>query len=1279
MLQGVVHQEAILPSDTTMKLERQKMKILTTKGDSTAYLKSLAAKISAAIILTMNANAATPYVMSGGNYSEGFSDIANWTNNFASGTGTAPWSSVGINTTGTSVTSGVRTTKSSATFSATTSGGVQKGTGNLVFLSTGSSATPEAVAADLLLDFTGRTAGTLSFDWSAIDNSSGTRPTSLRVFWSTDGSTFTEIAGAQLLDKLSSDSGSITNVALPSNFDNSATARLRFYNHAGTITGAGSRDKIAIDNLSITSTGAPILTLPTSPADNAIAVDINTNLVATFNVAMQKGTTGNITIKKTSDASIEETIDITSSAVTIVGAVVTIDPSVTLAYSTEYYVTIDADALKDTATITNNYGGLSSTTAWSFTTVGAVADTTPPTMTPTTPADNATNIALNSNLVATFDETVQKGTGNVYIKKSTDDTLVQQIDIATAAVTINGAIVTIDPPNDLAYDTEYYVTIDSGAIKDLASAPNNYAGLSDKTLWNFKSIADTAPPTLLTVNPTDNSTNVPVVANLVATFSESVQKGTGFITIKKTSDDSVVQQIDVTTAAVTILDAVVTIDPPSDLTPGTGYYVTIDLGAIKDSATTPNNYDGLSDKTLWNFYSIPAAITPGQVVISQVYGGGGNAGATYTHDFIELHNNSNSPIDITGWSVQYASSSGSFGAKTDLIGNIPAGGYFLVQGASTAAVGAALPTPDIIGTLSLSGTNGKVALIGNNTLLASGGPASATISDFVGYGTATLFEGSAAAPTASNSLAVVRQNSGTLDTNVNSFDFITAVPAPRNSTTPAYNAPIDGSGLATLANLTPASPFLNSSVFGSNLASQTVAITLSGTFPNSTLSEITIDVPTAFTGLAIGNVSLAGTGSASVTGNTITISGAALTTANTLTITIGGLQSPNTFSPVDLTNDGNYAFVVATKQSGGTLTPLSASPKAYVVIPIANIRDQDANGVPLDLNDKVAVQGVCTEEDFLSGASNTSAYLQEVSGSGVNIFSNSVNSPYVLGKEYVTFGNVIQFNGLTEVTFTSLSASVFDLGVATATPTPITLTLATLMADPASYEGKLITIAGLTPTSAVGWPVVTSIPVTDDGGTTTLDIYIQSGSSAITSPFFPAAITGIFGQFDNSSPFTEGYQLQPRSPSDIVSSGLSPFQTWATGAPYNLTGNDALFNADPDKDGVSNGIEFIVGSSPIVANDANDFIPKVTITGAPGARVATIVYRRTDASSYLNPVLQTSPDLLTWSEPIEGFNGASIVVDNDFYGTSPGIDKVTVTLDANGPRGFVRLIATSYP
>ena len=198
----------------------------------------------------------TPYTMSSGNKTWDFADMANWTNNFASGTDASNWGSVGTIGTGTSVTTGTRTTKSSATFVTSTSGGLQKGTQAMVFLSTGSSGTPEAVAVDLLLNFTGRTAGTLSFDWLAIDNSSGTRPTSLRVFSSTDNSTFTELTGAQVLDKVSSSSGSITSVALPVSFNNSSTARLRFYNHAGSVTGSGSRDKMQIDNVAVTSTAA---------------------------------------------------------------------------------------------------------------------------------------------------------------------------------------------------------------------------------------------------------------------------------------------------------------------------------------------------------------------------------------------------------------------------------------------------------------------------------------------------------------------------------------------------------------------------------------------------------------------------------------------------------------------------------------------------------------------------------------------------------------------------------------------------------------------------------------------------------------------------------------------------------------------------------------------------------------------------------------------------------------------------------------------------------------
>ena len=211
----------------------------------------------------------TSYTMSSGNKTWDFAGIASWADNFATGTDAANWASVAIIGTGTSVTTGVRTTKSSAAFAAsTTTGGLHKGTQAMQFLSTGSSGTPEAVAVDLLLDFTGRTAGTLSFDWAAIDNSSGTRPTSLRVFWSTDNSAFTEIAGAQVLDKVSASTGAISAVTLPTQFSGNATARLRFYNHAGGAAGTGARDKMQIDNVAVTST--PAATAPTAPTITAI-------------------------------------------------------------------------------------------------------------------------------------------------------------------------------------------------------------------------------------------------------------------------------------------------------------------------------------------------------------------------------------------------------------------------------------------------------------------------------------------------------------------------------------------------------------------------------------------------------------------------------------------------------------------------------------------------------------------------------------------------------------------------------------------------------------------------------------------------------------------------------------------------------------------------------------------------------------------------------------------------------------------------------------------------
>jgi hypothetical protein len=185
------------------------------------------------------------------------------------------------------------------------------------------------------------------------------------------------------------------------------------------------------------------------------------------------------------------------------------------------------------------------------------------------------------------------------------------------------------------------------------------------------------------------------------------------------------------------------------------------------------------------------------IVISQLYGGGGNSGGQFSHDFVELFNRSASSVSVTGWTVQYASSTGNSWAAAPLSGTIPAGGYYLVQLAAGTATAAALPTPDATGAMNMSGSTGKVALVSNQTLLRCGGGTaclpSAAIHDLVGYGGADSFEGSGAAPTQANTTAGLRAGGGCTDTNSNAADFTTAAPAPRNSASPR-NACSTGGG-----------------------------------------------------------------------------------------------------------------------------------------------------------------------------------------------------------------------------------------------------------------------------------------------------------------------------------------------------------------------------------------------------------------------------------------------------------------------------------------------------
>jgi uncharacterized protein len=186
-----------------------------------------------------------------------------------------------------------------------------------------------------------------------------------------------------------------------------------------------------------------------------------------------------------------------------------------------------------------------------------------------------------------------------------------------------------------------------------------------------------------------------------------------------------------------------------------------------------------------------AAVTAGrceptQVVISQVYGGGGNTGAPFTHDFVELHNRSRNAVTIGGWSVQYTSAAGtSWGGSNKF--DIPAGtvmapgAYFLVQMAAGAGNGVALPTPDGIGAATIGANNAKILLATTTTAQTGNCPSGPAVVDLVGYGTADCGEGGTKVAALTNTTAAIRKANRCQDTNDNAADFEVAAPSPRNS------------------------------------------------------------------------------------------------------------------------------------------------------------------------------------------------------------------------------------------------------------------------------------------------------------------------------------------------------------------------------------------------------------------------------------------------------------------------------------------------------------------
>lgn len=263
-----------------------------------------------------------------------------------------------------------------------------------------------------------------------------------------------------------------------------------------------------------------------SPTNNATGVAVNANLVATFNEAIKTNTTGSIVITNLSDNT-SMTIAIgDSSQITVSGATLTINPTANLAYSTDYQVLIDTNAIKDTA---GNF--YTNVTAWGFRT--ADPDLTPPVITGKSPDDNDTEVSASSSIVATFDEDILEGTGNVTLYNVTLGANGPVIDVTDGTqVSIVNNVMTINPTDDLSVNTVYAVQMDPGVVKNLADL--DFGGIPDTTTWNFQtesvilaSTFDGVDTTGAGPNPTATSITWDTVAGIVEPAGSLTFNGAG--------------------------------------------------------------------------------------------------------------------------------------------------------------------------------------------------------------------------------------------------------------------------------------------------------------------------------------------------------------------------------------------------------------------------------------------------------------------------------------------------------------------------------------------------------------------------------------------------------------------------------------------------------------------------------------------------------------------------------------------------------------------------------
>ncbi|MFY0594766.1 Ig-like domain-containing protein, partial [Roseivirga sp.] len=331
---------------------------------------------------------------------------------------------------------------------------------------------------------------------------------------------------------------------------------------------------------------APFEVTSFSPADGGV-INSEERITVTFSEPVFKNN-GKVRFYRTSDVKLLSDIDINESEIVVDGATVSIPLPVDLPESTDFFVHFSRDALRSSDN--DNLSGLFTTTTWNLTKQAGV----PLSITSLSPVDGA-NVTQGSLLKVVFNKEVLKKNGKIRIYKSSDQTLLYQLDIQSSKVSVEEEELSFKLPNDLPIGEEFFVHMSPKSLEDTEG--NNIAGFFDVNTWNLTPTIDVLP-TIVSLSPIGGA-NTEEQTTFTATFSEAMFKNNGKLRIYKKSDLSLMSVTDISSSSITVSGSTLSFDLPAGLPAGEELLIHLSKAALVDAGG--NDINGLFTVDTWNF------------------------------------------------------------------------------------------------------------------------------------------------------------------------------------------------------------------------------------------------------------------------------------------------------------------------------------------------------------------------------------------------------------------------------------------------------------------------------------------------------------------------------------------------------------------------------------------------------------------------------------------------------------------------------------------------------